>query len=149
MCSARPALQPYFRQIVMTLLTRMQQNKMNNYVYYFVYFCCTCLRSMQTASLRIIPSKLSMRSNHGNILVVTCVPSRADPCAQTVVANRDQLRRAVNFAVSPDRPQYSSRRPSTSPHTKHTLPKRAQPKNMVRLTSLAPHRPLTQTLRQL
>jgi hypothetical protein len=40
-CSAyndRPALQPYFRQIVMTLLTRMQQNKTNNYVYYFAYF---------------------------------------------------------------------------------------------------------------
>ena len=34
----RPALQPYFRQIVMTLLTRMQQNKTNNYVYYFAYF---------------------------------------------------------------------------------------------------------------
>ncbi|KAH8981961.1 CAS/CSE protein [Lactarius hatsudake] len=33
-----PALQPYFRQIIMTLLTRMQQNKTNNYVYYFVYF---------------------------------------------------------------------------------------------------------------
>ncbi|KAI9431167.1 importin alpha re-exporter [Lactarius indigo] len=33
-----PALQPYFRQIVVTLLTRMQQNKTNNYVYYFVYF---------------------------------------------------------------------------------------------------------------
>ena len=37
-CSVRPALQPYFRQIIMTLLTRMQQNKTNNYVYYFVYF---------------------------------------------------------------------------------------------------------------
>jgi hypothetical protein len=34
----RPALQPYFRQIIMTLLTRMQQNKTNNYVYYFAYF---------------------------------------------------------------------------------------------------------------
>ncbi|KAI9448619.1 armadillo-type protein [Lactarius psammicola] len=34
----RPALQPYFRQIIVTLLTRMQQNKTNNYVYYFVYF---------------------------------------------------------------------------------------------------------------
>jgi exportin-2 (importin alpha re-exporter) len=33
-----PALQPYFRQIIVTLLTRMQQNKTNNYVYYFVYF---------------------------------------------------------------------------------------------------------------
>ncbi|KAI0262819.1 Cse1-domain-containing protein [Gloeopeniophorella convolvens] len=33
-----PALQPYFRQIIMTLLTRMQQNKTNSYVYYFVYF---------------------------------------------------------------------------------------------------------------
>jgi exportin-2 (importin alpha re-exporter) len=32
------ALQPYFRQIVVTLLTRMQQNKTNTYVYYFVYF---------------------------------------------------------------------------------------------------------------
>ena len=38
MCSVRPALQPYFRQIIMTLLTRMQQGKTNNYVYYFVYF---------------------------------------------------------------------------------------------------------------
>ena len=38
MCFVRPALQPYFRQIIMTLLTRMQQNKTNNYVYYFVYF---------------------------------------------------------------------------------------------------------------
>ena len=38
MCAVRPALQPYFRQIIMTLLTRMQQNKTNNYVYYFVYF---------------------------------------------------------------------------------------------------------------
>ena len=34
----RPALQPYFRQIIVTLLTRMQQNKTNNYVYYFAYF---------------------------------------------------------------------------------------------------------------
>jgi len=32
------ALQPYFRQIIVTLLTRMQQNKTNTYVYYFVYF---------------------------------------------------------------------------------------------------------------
>ncbi|KAI0248954.1 importin alpha re-exporter [Lactifluus subvellereus] len=31
-------LQPYFRQIIVTLLTRMQQNKTNSYVYYFVYF---------------------------------------------------------------------------------------------------------------
>ena len=38
MCAVRLALQPYFRQIIMTLLTRMQQNKTNNYVYYFVYF---------------------------------------------------------------------------------------------------------------
>ena len=29
--------QPYFRQIIMTLLTQMQQNKTNNYVYYFVH----------------------------------------------------------------------------------------------------------------
>ena len=34
----RPALQPFSRQIIMTMLTRMQQNKTNNYVYYFVYF---------------------------------------------------------------------------------------------------------------
>jgi len=32
------SLQPYFRQIIVTLLTRMQQNKTNTYVYYFVYF---------------------------------------------------------------------------------------------------------------
>ncbi|KAI0283530.1 CAS/CSE protein [Russula brevipes] len=32
------SLQPYFRQIIVTLLTRMQQNKTNSYVYYFVYF---------------------------------------------------------------------------------------------------------------
>ena len=38
MCFVRPTLQPYFCQIIMTLLTRMQQNKTNNYVYYFVYF---------------------------------------------------------------------------------------------------------------
>ena len=144
MCSARPALQPYFRQIVMTLLTWMQQNKMKNYVYYFVYFLLYLLAINANG---ITP--LSMRSNQGNILVVTCAPSGTDPCAQTVVANRDQLRRAVNFAVSPERPQCSSRRPSTSSHAKQTLPKRAQPKNIVRLTSLAPHRPLTQTLRQL
>jgi hypothetical protein len=35
-CSA--SLQPYIRQIIVTLLTRMQQNKTNTYVYYFVYF---------------------------------------------------------------------------------------------------------------
>ncbi|KAI0296781.1 armadillo-type protein [Multifurca ochricompacta] len=32
------ALQPYFRQIILALLTRMQQNKTNIYIYYFVYF---------------------------------------------------------------------------------------------------------------
>ena len=32
------ALQPYFRPIIVTLLTRMQQNKTNSYVYYFAYF---------------------------------------------------------------------------------------------------------------
>jgi len=32
------ALQPYFRQIITRLLTRMQENKTNSYVYYFVYF---------------------------------------------------------------------------------------------------------------
>jgi exportin-2 (importin alpha re-exporter) len=34
----RNSLQPYFRQIIVALLTRMQQNKTNSYVYYFVYF---------------------------------------------------------------------------------------------------------------
>jgi exportin-2 (importin alpha re-exporter) len=34
----RNTLQPYFRQIIMTLFTRMQQNKTSTFVYYFVYF---------------------------------------------------------------------------------------------------------------
>lgn len=34
----RNSLRPYFHQIIRTLLTRMQQNKTNTYVYYFVYF---------------------------------------------------------------------------------------------------------------
>jgi exportin-2 (importin alpha re-exporter) len=36
--SRSTSLQPYFRQIIVTLLTRMQQNKTNAYSYYFVYF---------------------------------------------------------------------------------------------------------------
>ena len=77
----------------MTLLTCMQQNKMNNYVYHIVYFCCTCLRSMQTASLRIISSKLSMRSNQGNILVVL-VPHHA-----LTLAHRLWSQIVTNFVV--------------------------------------------------
>jgi hypothetical protein len=38
LASCSTSLQPYFRQIIVTLLTRMQQNKTNTYVYYFVYF---------------------------------------------------------------------------------------------------------------
>ncbi len=38
MFCVRPTLQPYFRKIIMTLLTRMQQNKTSNYVYYFSFF---------------------------------------------------------------------------------------------------------------
>ena len=34
----RETLQPYLRQIIMTLVTRMQQNKTNGYVHYFLYF---------------------------------------------------------------------------------------------------------------
>ena len=104
---------------------------------------------MQTGSLQIISSNLSMRSNQVNIPVVTCAPSGADPCARAVVANRVQLRRAANFALNPEISHISIRRPSTFPRTKHAHAKRAQPKNMVRPTSLAPRRPLTQTLRQL
>ena len=94
--------------------------------------CCTCLQSTRTASLRIISSKLSMRSNQGKIAAVTCAPSGADSFTQAVVSNRVQLRPAANFAVGPERPQGSSCRPNTSPHAKHSLTKRAQSKNMVR-----------------
>ena len=139
MYSVRPALQPYFRQIIMTLLTRMQQNKTNNYVYYFVYFLLYRLRSTLTASLRIILSKLSIRSNQSNIAAVACAASGADSCTQAVVSNRVQLRPAANFEVGAERRQGGSCRLNASPHTKHPLPKRAQPKNMVRPTHLLHH----------
>ena len=149
MCFVRPALQPHFRQIIVTLPTRMQQNKTNNYVYYFVYFLLYRLRSTLTASLRIISSKLSIRSNQSNIAAVACVASGADSCIQAVVSNRVQLRPAANFEVSAERRQGSSCRPNTSPHTKHALPKRAQPKKHGKAqTRLAPRLPLTQTLRR-
>ena len=38
MCSVRPAMQPYFHYIIMTLPMRIQQNKTNDYVYYLVCF---------------------------------------------------------------------------------------------------------------
>lgn len=40
-----PALEPYFRQVIMALLTRIQPNKTNDYVYYFVHISSTCSRS--------------------------------------------------------------------------------------------------------
>ena len=110
--------------------------------------CCTCLRSTQTASLRIISSKLSMRSNQGNtIAVVTCAPSGADSFTQAVVSNRVQLRPAPNFAVGPQRPQGGSCRLNASPHAKHSLTKRAQFKNMVILSLRCTLPVLTQSMR--
>ena len=64
-----------------------------------------------------------MRSNQVNIPVVTCAPSGADPCARDVVANRVQLRRAANFALSPEISHIGSRRPSTFPRTEYALAK--------------------------
>ena len=110
-------------------------------------FCCTCLQSTRTASLRIISSELSMRSNQGKIAAVTCAPSGADSFTQAVVSNRVQLRPAPNFAVGPQRPQGSSCRLNATPHTKHSFTKRTQSKNMVRLPLRCTFPVLTQTMR--
>ena len=72
-----------------------------------------------------------MRFNQGNIVVVICAPSGANWLfcrTQAVVTNHFQFSRGANFAAGLPRPQSSSCWPHTSTHTKHALPKRAQPK---------------------
>lgn len=61
------ACNQYFRQIIMTLLTWMQQNKTKNVSIISCTFCCTCLRSTQMALLWviIISSKLSIEIQSG------------------------------------------------------------------------------------
>ena len=118
----------------MTLLTRTQQNKTNNFIHYFVYFLLYVLAINADGIIPIISSKLSMRSNQGNIAVVICAPSGANCETQAMIANCIRFRRAANVGVGPPRPQSNSRRPNTSTYTKHAPPKRAQLKNMVRPT---------------
>ena len=141
-----PALQPYFRQIIMTLLTRMQQNKTNNYVYNFVYFVLTINADGITPDY-IIQTVDEILSGYYSGRFSFTFDALTEP-SQAMVTNRVQLRRAANFTVGPQRPQGSCCRPNASPHTKqkHALPKRTQPKNMVRPTSV-PRRPLTWILR--
>ena len=129
----------------MTLLTRMQQNKTNNYVYYFVYFLLYVLAINADG---ITPGSLiqtvdEIQSGYYSGRFSLTFDALTEP-SQAMVANRVQLRRAANFTVGPQRPQGSWCRPNASPHTKqkHALPKRTQPKNMVRPTSV-PRRPLT------
>ena len=109
----------------------MQQNKTNNYVYYFVYFLLYLFAINADGITPVYLIQTLDEIQSGNIVAVTYTPSGVDPCAQAVAANRVQLRRATNFVISPERPQSSSHRPNTSPHAKHALAKRAQSEYMV------------------
>ena len=127
----------------MTLLTRMQQNKTNNYVYYYVYFLLYVLAINADGITPDYPVDEIQSGYYSGRFSLT-FDALTEP-SQAMVVNRVKLRRAANFTIGPQRLQGSSRRPNASPHTKqkHALPKkRTQPKNMVGPTSV-PRRPLT------
>jgi hypothetical protein len=123
----RPALQPYFRQIIMTLLTRMQQNKTNNYVYYFAYFLLYLL-AINVDGLTpdfLIQTVDEIQSGYHDRFIACADQALTGFLTQAVVSNHVQLHHPANLAVSPERPQSSSRRPNTATHAKHARAKRA------------------------
>ena len=110
----------------MTLLTWMQQNKTNDYVYYFVYFILYVLAINADGITQdyLIQTVDEIQSGYYSGRFSLTFDALTEP-SQAMVANRVQLRPAANFTVDPQRPQGSCHRPNAS-HTKqkHALPKR-------------------------
>ena len=140
----RPALQPYFRQIIMTLLTRMQQNKTNNFVYYFAYFLLYLL-AINTEGLTpdyLIQTVDEIQPGYRNRFSSCADQGLTGFQSQAVVSNRLKLHRTSNRAASPERPQSGSCWPNTAAHAKHARVERTQCENMVRHASLPRGGPL-------
>src|ERR1700677_822469 len=111
----------------------MQQNKTNNYVYYFAYFL---LYLLAVNADGLTPDYLIQSRRDPNRVQRSFVFGYVNRVltgfhAQAVVSNHDQLHRAANLAASSQGPQSSSRRPNMSAHTKHAFAKRSQRENMV------------------